>query len=83
MVVRKAEEYAQFAKNVKYLRKAYALSQQDLVDATGKAFGQTYLSSIEKNRKPASQKAVTTIAELFNLTEDELLRTDLIKIVLE
>lgn len=83
MVIKKQQEYAQFAKNVKYLRKAYALSQQDLVDATGKTFGQTYLSCIEKNRKPASQKAITSIAELFNLTEDELLQTDLIKIVLE
>lgn len=66
-----------FSKNSRYLREAYRLKQSELAEALGNNIPQGYISVFESGKKAPPADVVLKYLELFNLSEKELLETDL------
>lgn len=71
------EEYY-FASNLKYLRNKYSLEQQELAEDLGKKSGST-VSDWERGKFVPRIGTLSEIAERFNVSVNDLMRTDLTK----
>lgn len=71
------EEYY-FASNLKYLRKKYNLEQQELAEDLGKKSGST-VSDWERGKFVPRIGTLNQLAERFNISVNDLMRTDLTK----
>lgn len=70
-----SEEYF-FANNLKYLRKKYNVEQQELADELGRKSGST-ISDWERGKVIPRIGTLSQIAERFNVSVNDLMRTDL------
>ena len=64
-----------FGEKLKRLRKQRGLTLQELALALGHA-DHTYLSRIENGKKKPSTELIIIIAQMFNVTTDQLLLDD-------
>ncbi len=61
---------------MKALRTGRGMTLQELADALGQS-AHGYISELEASKKPPTVSLVLRVAELFDVTTDELLRDDI------
>lgn len=65
-----------FGEKLRTLRKRDGMTLQDLAHTLGHA-DHTYLSRVETSKKPPSIELILSIAQMFDVTTDQLLKDDL------
>ena len=72
----RAYKMRRFGEKLRTLRKRQGMTLQELSHALGHA-DHTYLSRVENGKKTPSIELVLIIAQMFDVTTDELLKDDL------
>lgn len=67
---------SRFGVKLRVLRKQRGMTQQALAEALGYT-SHSYLSEVEKGRKDPSIPMVLAVADLFDVTTDQLLRDNI------
>ena len=68
-------DYQQLGKNIQFFRKQKGMTQAQLAEVAG--YSHTYIGSLENGRSKPSLEAVIRIANLLDVTPDQLLHDSL------